>query len=124
MRPLRSEGALTVWIDDMHVYPVGQFRNMKMSHMIADDEAELHRMAQAIGVKRKWYQGDHYDVALAKRAQAVRLGAVEITYRECGIMAYFQRRWGFWPRLEEVPTIEAEMRAEVRRRYETPTVAV
>jgi hypothetical protein len=39
-------------------------------------------MADTIGVDRKWFQGDHYDVALVSRAKAVKNGAVEITMRQ------------------------------------------
>ena len=73
---------MTVYVDDMHELPMGKFRRMKMSHMIADTEEELHAMADKIGVARRWYQGDHYDVCKSKRTIAVRHGAVEITLRE------------------------------------------
>lgn len=73
---------MTVYVDDMYTVPMGQFRRMKMSHMIADTEAELHKMAAAIGVARKWYQGDHYDVCMSVRAKAVKLGAKEVEMRE------------------------------------------
>jgi hypothetical protein len=76
---------MTVWVDDMFKYPMGQYRRMKMSHMISDNETELHEMANKIGIARKWYQGDHYDISMSKRAEAVRLGAVEITLRELAI---------------------------------------
>lgn len=62
--------------------------------MIADTEAELHDMADRIGVARKWYQGDHYDIALSKRALAVQHGAVEITLRQAGSMALRRRATG------------------------------
>lgn len=88
---------MTVYIDDMHLYPIGQFRGMKMSHMIADTEAELHAMADRIGVARRWYQGDHYDVALSKRALAVKAGAIEITYPQLGRMFYVHRRTAILP---------------------------
>lgn len=82
---------MTVYVDDMFQYPMGQFGRMKMSHMIADTEDELHAMASAIGVARKWYQGDHYDIAMSMRAKAVALGAVEITWRQCGCMSGMQK---------------------------------
>lgn len=79
---------MTVYVDDMHLLPMGQYRHMKMSHMIADTEEELHAMARAIGVKRKWYQGDHYDICKAKRTLAVEHGAVEISVRQLAAMAW------------------------------------
>jgi len=83
---------MTVYVDDMWKYPMGKFRRMKMSHMIADTEDELHAMADTIGVARKWYQGDHYDIALSKRALAVGAGAQEITLRELAMRARDKRR--------------------------------
>ena len=78
---------MTVYVDDMAA-PYGR---MKMCHMIADTEAEIHAMADKIGLARRWYQGDHYDIALSKRHLAVAAGAVEITYRECGMMSAVRR---------------------------------
>jgi hypothetical protein len=83
---------LTVYVDDMHEYPMGQFGRMKMSHMIADTEQELHAMAAAIGLLRRWYQGDHYDVSKTHRAKAIAQGAVPITLRQCSAMSLLRRR--------------------------------
>ena len=58
---------------------------MKMSHMIADTEKELHAMADKIGLKREWFQNKvwpHYDVGAGKRDLAVRHGAIEVTTRD------------------------------------------
>ncbi len=79
---------MTVYVDDMRA----RFRDRIMCHMIADTEAELHAMAARIGIARRWYQGDHYDVPLDLRAQAVALGAREITWRECSLMTVLRRR--------------------------------
>lgn len=73
---------MSVYVDDMYKYPMGQFRRMKMSHMIADTEEELHAMAKHIGVSRKWYQGDHYDICITMRKRAIERGAKELTLRE------------------------------------------
>src|ERR1051325_6794252 len=78
---------MTVYVDDMRA-PYGR---LIMCHMIADTEVELHAMADRIGVARKWYQGDHYDIALSKRALAVGFGAREITMRQLGSMAFLRR---------------------------------
>lgn len=50
--------------------------------MMADSLDELHQMADVIGVDRRHFQGDHYDICKAKRKLAVDAGAVEITQRE------------------------------------------
>jgi hypothetical protein len=67
---------------------------MVMCHMISDSQAELDAMADRIGVSRRWHQGDHYDICLAKRALALQAGAVEITQRQCGAMVTRRRETG------------------------------
>lgn len=79
---------MTVYVDDMRA----RFRDHIMCHMIADTADELHAMAARIGIARRWYQDDHYDVTLERRAEAVRLGAVEITWRQCSLMTVLRRR--------------------------------
>lgn len=76
---------MTVYVDDMRA-PYGR---LIMCHMLADTDDELHAMADAIGVARKWHQKagtyqSHYDIALSKRALAVKAGAQEITMRQTG----------------------------------------
>lgn len=72
-----------VYVDDMQA----GYGRMKMCHMVADTDEELHAMASKIGVARRWHQKpgtpqSHYDICLSKRALAVSLGAKEITQRE------------------------------------------
>lgn len=61
------------------------YRRMIMCHMIADTIGELHAMAARLGLKRKWFQHTrfdalpHYDICKTKRAEALALGALEIT---------------------------------------------
>lgn len=76
-----------VYVDDMRA----PYRRMIMCHMLADTDAELHDMAAKIGVARKWHQKagtyhSHYDICLAKRAQAVAAGAIEITQKQVGAL--------------------------------------
>lgn len=73
----------------MAVYVDGEFNHfgrMRMCHLVADTEAELHAMAGKLGLKRRWYQGNastpHYDVAKGKRVLAVSLGVIEITRQQ------------------------------------------
>lgn len=73
---------MTVYVDNARGRLQYGRRVMVMCHMGADTPEELHAMAEAIGMKLKWFQGDHYDVSLTRRAHAVKLGAVEITVRE------------------------------------------
>lgn len=77
---------MSIYVDDMYLRRIGRFRGMRMSHMIADDETDLHRFALMIGMKRDWYQGDHYDVPESMRDRALAAGAIAVTYRQCGAM--------------------------------------
>lgn len=83
---------MTVYVDNMHTTAMGKFRHMKMSHMICDDIDELHEMAEKIGVRRKWFQGDHYDVCMEMRDKAIKLGAVEISMRQLAAMSWNIKR--------------------------------
>ncbi len=81
---------MTVYVDDMRT----RLGRMIMCHMIADTDAELHAMADKIGLKRKWFQGDHYDISLARRKRAVLNGAVVITQRQAAAMRANRACWG------------------------------
>lgn len=69
---------MTVYVDNMRA----RYGRMIMCHMVADTHEELHDMAARIGVARKWFQRNHYDICLKMRAKAVALGAKEIDQRE------------------------------------------
>lgn len=52
-------------------------------HMVSDTSMdELHTFAARLGIKRAWFDGDHYDLRANKRALAAYLGAVEVNSRE------------------------------------------
>jgi Protein of unknown function (DUF4031) len=59
----------------------------KMSHMIADTQAELDEMAEKIGVLAKYKQRpgtrmEHFDVTAEFRQRAINEGAKAVTVRE------------------------------------------
>ena len=86
---------MAVYVDDMFA-PYGR---MKMCHMLADSDEELHAMAAQIGVARRWHQApprhdSHYDIAMSKREEALRLGAVSITLRQAAAMNLRRRATG------------------------------
>jgi Protein of unknown function (DUF4031) len=85
---------MTVYVDDMRA----PYRGMIMCHMMADTLAELHAMADRIGVERRWFQdsnsGPHYDLPLHIRALAVAAGAREITLKQMAAMAWNRRTTG------------------------------
>lgn len=43
---------------------------------------ELHEIAAAMGIPRRGFQGDHYDVPRDYRDHAIQLGAVSVSSRE------------------------------------------
>lgn len=91
---------MTVYVDDMYATHLGRYGRMKMSHMIADSDDELHAMAARIGVARRWHQASppastsHYDIALSKRARAIECGAVSIPMKVLAAMAARRRATG------------------------------
>jgi len=86
---------MPVYVDDMR----NQHLHMKMCHMLADSDGELHGMADRLGLKRSWHQAppmhdSHYDIAQIKRAAAVAAGAIEITRRQAAAMILRRRVTG------------------------------
>jgi hypothetical protein len=64
---------MAVYVDE----PIWKLGRMKMCHMMTDgDMSELHTVAQKLGLKREWFQGDHYDISMSKRSLAVSAGLV------------------------------------------------
>lgn len=52
------------------------WRGRLWCHMMTDGaEEELHNFAARIGLKREWFQGDHYDVTVQRRTVALEQGA-------------------------------------------------
>jgi hypothetical protein len=79
---------MAVYVDSANI----PFRGQLMCHMLADTIDELHGMADAIGMQRRWFQPysfPHYDLPLHRRAAAVRLGAIEVDRR--GIVHVMRR---------------------------------
>lgn len=85
---------MTVYVDDYRVPArVGRL-SARWSHLTVgpdDNIAELHEFAARIGLRKSWFQAkgwpwDHYDVTDSKRQEAIRAGAVPITWREGGQM--------------------------------------
>jgi hypothetical protein len=82
---------MTVYVDDM----AAPYRGMIMFHMVADTKAELIDMALSIGVHPKHIQKEgtyqeHFDICKAKRAEAIRRGAIEID--RAGLAAILKAR--------------------------------
>jgi hypothetical protein len=63
--------------------PLWRWRGKRWSHLISDrDLDELHDFAARLGVPRRSFQGDHYDVPEDRWDDAVALGATPVDSRE------------------------------------------
>lgn len=52
-------------------------------HMVSDTSlTELHDFALRVGLKRAWFQGDHYDLVASRRERAVFIGAVAVSSQQ------------------------------------------
>lgn len=70
---------MTVLVDPA-VWP---WRDRRWAHLVSDESYdELHDMAARLGIERRWFQGDHYDVPAELRERAIELGAVPVPSRE------------------------------------------
>lgn len=72
-----------------------------MCHMFSPDVAELHSMAERIGMQHRWFQNPltmrvswpHYDIDRSRRAFAIRLGAIVCDrYQTVAMAAIIQGR--------------------------------
>lgn len=76
-----------ILVDTPHFFPNGprHLPNAQWCHMTSDTSLEeLHSFAAKLGMRRSWFQDGrrpHYDLTKAKREQAVRLGAREVSAR-------------------------------------------
>jgi hypothetical protein len=58
-------------------------RGDRWAHLVSDSSfEELHAFAEQLGIPRRAFQGDHYDVPADYRQQAIELGAVAVGSRE------------------------------------------
>jgi Protein of unknown function (DUF4031) len=65
---------------DPAVWP---WRGQRWSHLVSDvSYDELHEFAARLGVPRRAFQGDHYDVPASLRGAALALGAEAVPARE------------------------------------------
>jgi hypothetical protein len=91
------DGPLTVYVDDWRQRAVIRQREDRWSHLLADDEGELHAMAGRLGIPPRGFQRhrrsaalNHYDLPENLRLRAIELGAVAVTWRE---LARLTREW-------------------------------
>ena len=74
-----SDVPVAVLIDE----PLWWFRGRRWSHMVSDTSvAELQAFADAVGIPRSGFQGDHYDVPEEHYDEMVAAGAQPTPSRE------------------------------------------
>jgi hypothetical protein len=55
----------------------------RWAHLVSDESYdELHAFAEQLGIPRRAFQGDHYDVPTEYRDRAIALGAEPVGSRE------------------------------------------
>jgi len=74
---------MAVMVDPLREYPDTGLPFTRWCHMAADGSFdELHAFAARLGIPRRFFQGDHYDLPPHLRERAVELGAEEVDTRE------------------------------------------
>ncbi len=101
---------MTVYVDDM----AARHGRMIMFHMVADTDHELHAMAERLGIARRWFQGDHYDVSKGAREIAIQNGALPITFRQLGCMVANRRDTGSLGDPMTAVALRRQLRAQAR----------
>jgi hypothetical protein len=70
---------MAVLVDPLREYPDAGLRWTHWCHMVSDSGFdELHEFAARLGIPRRGFQGDHYDLPAHVRVRAVELGAAEV----------------------------------------------
>jgi hypothetical protein len=70
---------VTVLVDPA-VWP---WRDRRWAHLVSDESYdELHEFGERLGLERRWFQGDHYDIPADYRERAIALGAEAVSSRE------------------------------------------
>ena len=72
---------MTCYVDAVRSYPDAGLRHTDFCHLLADTREELHEIAAALGVPRRFFQDHpvrwHHDLPAPLRDRALELGAVE-----------------------------------------------
>jgi hypothetical protein len=78
------------YVDTVRSYPTAGLRFRDYCHLLADSREELHAMAGALGIPRRFFQDHpwrwHHDLPEHLRARAVELGAREVSMHEVGAL--------------------------------------
>ena len=70
---------MTILVDQA-IWP---WRGRRWAHLVSDESYdELHAFAARLGIERRAFQGDHYDVPDEYRTRAIELGATPVDARD------------------------------------------
>ena len=73
---------MAVLVDPLREYPDTGLPFRSWSHLVSDESfEELHAFAAELGIPRRFFQGDHYDLPAHLRSRALELGAEPVTTR-------------------------------------------
>ena len=74
---------MAVLVDPLREYPDSGLPFRHWSHLVSDTSfEELHVFAAQLGIPRRFFQGDHYDLPEHLRLRALELGAAPVGTRE------------------------------------------
>jgi hypothetical protein len=101
---------LTVYVDDWRQRATIRQREDRWSHLLADDQEELHALAARLGIPPRAYQRhrrsaalNHYDLPESLRLAAIALGALPVTWRQMARLTREWRRAGVRPAQPDPP---------------------
>ncbi|MCW2540725.1 MAG: hypothetical protein JWN95_2450 [Frankiales bacterium] len=81
---------MSCYVDSLRAYPDAGLRHTHFCHLLADEAGELHAMADALGMPRRFFQEHpwrwHYDLPAPMRAEAIELGAREVDMHFIGLL--------------------------------------
>jgi len=84
------------YVDTVRSYPNAGLRFTEFCHLLADTRDELHDMADALGIPRRFFQEHpwrwHHDLPEHLRPLAIDLGAVEMDIHEVGALLRRRKR--------------------------------
>jgi hypothetical protein len=81
---------MACYVDTVRSYPAAGLRYTEFCHLLADTRDELHLMADAIGMPRRFFQDHawrwHYDLPEHLRLLAIEAGAQVVTMHDVGAL--------------------------------------
>jgi hypothetical protein len=83
------------YVDGLKSYPDAGLRFTEFCHLLADTREELHAMADAVEMPRRFFQDHpwrwHYDLPAPLRERALVAGATEVSMRDVATLLRARR---------------------------------